>query len=131
MKILISLVVLIIVVSAGFYLFPKDEIVIENLNKEDVREQAEAKVFNLTGKDYSFSTTEIRVQEGDTVTINFESTQGFHDWVINEFEVGTERVVEGDSSSVTFVVDKKGEFEFYCSVGDHRAKGMVGKLIVE
>lgn len=131
MKILISLVVLIIVVSAGFYLFPKDEIVIENLNKEDVIEQAEAKVFNLTGKDYSFSTTEIRVQEGDTVTINFESTQGFHDWVINEFEVGTERVVEGDSSSVTFVVDKKGEFEFYCSVGDHRAKGMVGKLIVE
>ena len=131
MKILISLIVLVIVVSAGFYLFPKEEMVIENLNKEDVMEQVEAKVFNLTGMNFAFSTTEIRVQEGDTVTINFESTQGFHDWVINEFEVGTERVVEGDSSSVTFVADKKGEFEFYCSVGDHRAKGMVGKLIVE
>jgi len=32
---------------------------------------------------------------------------------------------------VTFVADKAGEYEFYCSVGQHRANGMVGKLIVK
>jgi plastocyanin len=29
------------------------------------------------------------------------------------------------------VADKKGTFEYYCSVGQHRALGMKGKLVVE
>ena len=32
---------------------------------------------------------------------------------------------------VEFTVDKTGTFEYYCSVGQHRANGMVGNLIVE
>ena len=91
----------------------------------------EAKVFNVTGKNYEFSVKEIHVNKGDTVTINFSSTSGFHDWTIDEFNAHTKRVQTGGSSSVTFVADKVGTFEYYCSVGSHRALGMVGKLIVE
>jgi len=40
-------------------------------------------------------------------------------------------VTPGTPTSVTFVADKTGTFEYYCSVGNHRAQGMVGKLIVE
>lgn len=88
-------------------------------------------VFNITGKNFSFSETEMRVKEGQKVTVNFTSESGFHDWVVDEFSAATERVNSGGSTSVTFVADRTGEFEYYCSVGSHRALGMVGTLIVE
>lgn len=87
--------------------------------------------FNLTGWNFAFSETEIRVKKGQTVTVNFESTSGFHDWVVDEFNAATKKVNPGEPTSVTFVADKAGTFEYYCSVGSHRANGMVGNLIVE
>ena len=90
-----------------------------------------AKVFNITGKNFAFSETEMKVKKGDTVTVNFESTTGFHDWVVDEFKAKTQQVRPGTKTSVTFVADKAGTFEYYCSVGSHRAEGMTGKLIVE
>ena len=91
----------------------------------------QAKVFNLTGKMFAFSQTEIRVNKGDTVTINFSSTEGFHDWTVDEFNARTKQVNTGEPASVTFTADKTGTFEYYCSVGQHRAMGMKGNLIVK
>jgi plastocyanin len=90
-----------------------------------------AKVFEVSGKNFSYDVAEIRVKEGDTVIVNFTSADGFHDWVVDEFSAATEKVQTGGKTSVTFVADKKGTFEYYCSVGKHRANGMVGTLIVE
>lgn len=92
---------------------------------------AGATVFNVTGKNFEFSVKEMKVKKGDTVTVNFESTGGFHDWVVDEFKAATKQVNPGTKTSVTFVADKAGTFEYYCSVGKHRASGMVGTLIVE
>lgn len=92
---------------------------------------ANAKVFTVTGVNHKFDVTEIKVKKGDTVTINFESTDGFHDWVVDEFDAATDKVQPGTPTSVTFVADEAGTFEYYCSVGSHRAQGMVGSLIVE
>ena len=92
---------------------------------------ASTKVFNLSGVNFAFDVEEIRVQEGDTVTINFESAEGFHDWVVDEFDAATDKVRPGTPTSVTFVADTAGTYEYYCSVGNHRAEGMVGSLIVE
>lgn len=86
---------------------------------------------NITGKSFEFSQSEIRVQEGQTVTVNFTSTGGLHDWVVDEFDAATGKVSTDGSTSVTFVADKAGTYEYYCSVGNHRAQGMVGTLIVE
>jgi plastocyanin len=86
---------------------------------------------DISGKNFEFDKKEIRVKEGDIVQINFVSASGFHDWVVDEFNARTAQVRDGGQSSVTFVADKKGTFEYYCSVGQHRANGMVGKLIVE
>jgi plastocyanin len=90
-----------------------------------------AKVFDVKGVNYGYDVQEIRVKKGDTVTINFTSTSGFHDWVVDEFDARTEKVQAGGTTSVTFVASKVGTFEYYCSVGSHRQMGMVGKLIVE
>jgi len=87
--------------------------------------------FTVLGSNFAYDLEEIRVKEGDTVTINFRSVDGFHDWVVDEFDAATDKVSTGNETSVTFVADKKGTFEYYCSVGSHRANGMVGNLIVE
>lgn len=87
--------------------------------------------FDITGKNFEFSQDEIRVKKGDTVTINFESTSGFHDWGVDAFDAWTDRVDTGGTTSVTFVANQAGQFEYYCSVGSHRANGMFGTLIVE
>ena len=99
--------------------------------KESVIDARALKEFAVTAKNFSFSETEIRVKKGDFVRINFKSADGFHDWVVDAFDAKTNRVATGGSTSIDFVADKAGTFEFYCSVGNHRQMGMVGKLIVE
>lgn len=91
----------------------------------------DAKVFDLEGFSFGYDVSEIRVKKGDTVTVNLSVRDGFHDWVVDEFSAATEKIRAGGLTSVTFVADKAGTYEFYCSVGNHRAQGMVGTLIVE
>jgi len=91
----------------------------------------EAVVFNVDGFMFGYSLKELRVKKGQTVTVNFTSTGGMHDWVVDEFNATTAQVNTGATTSVTFVADKAGTFEYYCSVGQHRANGMVGNLMVE
>ncbi len=90
-----------------------------------------ARVIEVRGVNYSYDVSEIKVKKGETVTINFESTDGFHDFVIDELSVATKKVQPGTKTSVTFTADTAGTFEYYCSVGSHRAHGMAGKLVVE
>jgi nitrite reductase (NO-forming) len=89
-------------------------------------------VIDVAGIDFEYDIKQIKVKKGDTVTINFKSNKGFHDWVVDEFNAATERVTEKDGiTSVTFVADKVGTFQYYCSVMNHRQMGMIGYLIVE
>jgi len=79
---------------------------------------------------------DINVKLGDSVTIILKAGQSIeHDLWIDEFAVHTELVstAGGDSpsqSTITFTVDKTGEFFYYCAVPGHRANGMEGKFIV-
>lgn len=85
----------------------------------------------LDASNFKFSTNELRVRQGDRVKITLTSTGGTHDLKIDEFNVATKVVDSGDSDSIEFTADKKGSFEYYCSVGNHKAMGMKGMLIVE
>lgn len=85
----------------------------------------------VVGEQMSFSPSQIKVKRGEAVTINFASKDGLHDWVIDEFNASTKTVSAGETASVTFVANKAGTFEYYCSVANHRQQGMVGTLIVE
>lgn len=92
---------------------------------------APVKEFTIDAFNFGYSMDEIRVNQGDRVTITLTNSDGFHDWVVDEFNAATERISTGDTATVTFVADEAGSFEYYCSVGSHRAQGMVGTLIVE
>ncbi len=90
-----------------------------------------AKRFTVTAKNFEFDTKEITVKKGDTVKVLLKNSEGFHDWVVDEFNAKTSQLQAGGEEEVTFTADKSGTFEYYCSVGKHRQMGMVGKLIVE
>lgn len=94
-------------------------------------ESSEVKAFTVESNNFKFSLSEIRVKKGDTVKVTFINKVGIHDWVLDEFSVRTKQIQAGQSETVTFTADKTGTFEYYCSVGQHRAFGMKGKLIVE
>lgn len=88
-------------------------------------------VISIEGGSFYYRPNEIRVKKGDTVRIEMTSKDMMHDFVIDELGVKMPVVQAGTTGSVEFVADTVGEFEFYCSVGQHRANGQVGTLIVE
>ena len=134
-RLLVVLVILLILgISAFFFLKSGSSIgenVVSGVDDKDI------KTFILTGENFKFvmngiDNPDIKVKEGDTIRIEFSSMQGFHDWVVDEFDAATNQIRDTDEPTfVEFVADKKGTFEYYCSVGQHRANGMKGKLVVE
>lgn len=98
---------------------------------ESAMVEGQIKEFVVEGSPFKFTPKEMRVKKGDTVRVTFKNAQGTHDFVIDEFDVKTNQIGEGEEEEVEFIADKAGTFEYYCSVANHRAQGMVGKLVVE
>jgi cytochrome c oxidase subunit 2 len=85
------------------------------------------KSITIEASNFKFDQPEIKVNKGDTVSITLKNTQGNHGIKLK----GYDQEIKGDQT-VTFVADKAGEFEFYCSImcgGGHAE--MTGKLIVQ
>lgn len=89
------------------------------------------KEFMVNGSAFKFDPKEIRVKKGDMVKITFKNTGGMHDFVIDELKIATKVLQAGEEETVEFKAEKIGSFEYYCSVGNHRAMGMKGTLVVE
>jgi len=137
---IIIVIVIVVVALAGFLFLNKGKdyssVNSDRENSESVGDNVmvsdqEVKVFSLNAFNFGYSQKEIRVKKGDRVRIELVSTDGFHDWVVDEFGAATTKINTGEKTVVEFTIDKVGEFEYYCSVGRHRELGMVGKLIVE
>ncbi len=89
------------------------------------------KEFTVTGQNFSFAPNTISVKKGDKVKITFKNANGNHDFRIDEFGVNSGIIKAGEQKTIEFTADKAGTFEYYCSVGTHRAMGMKGTLKVE
>lgn len=104
---------------------PGNEGVEEMIVEDNVKE------FVVDATSFSFSPSTMVVDRGDTVKITLKNAKGVHDLKIDEFTGASTRILNaGESETITFVADKSGTFEYYCSVGNHRAMGMVGTLTV-
>lgn len=109
-----------------------EQVVVDEATDEAAMEEsADVKTVTVEGNKFRFSPAEIRVKKGQALRIAFKSVDMTHDFVIDEFEVATNQIGAGDEEEVEFTPDRAGTFEYYCSVGQHRKNGMVGKLIVE
>lgn len=79
---------------------------------------------------FYFKPNLIRVKKGEKVKLTLNSVSMMHDFNIDELGIRIPVTKSGNSGTVEFTANKVGEFEFYCSVGEHRQLGQVGKLIV-
>ena len=86
---------------------------------------------NIEAGMYYYKPNQIKVKQGDTVKVVMNSIEGMHDFNVDEFNVKTKVIKDGETVEATFVADKVGTYKYYCSVGNHRAMGMVGTLVVE
>ncbi len=133
-----------ILVSLNLFIFgcekqedtTKTEEVIQIKEEVTNKQENNIKTFVVTGENFKFlingkDNLDLNVKDSEKVRIEFTSTVGFHDFVIDEFQAATKKVKVGESTFVEFIANKKGIFEYYCSVGTHRQQGMKGKLIVE
>jgi plastocyanin len=137
---IIALIAIIIVLGGGWWIYKGrgERIPIANIvstTTEQMTEEAPVidmslKEFTVLGTSFAFAPSNITVNKGDTVKINFINNVGLHDFVIDEFNVKTKQLKVGETETITFVADKSGTFEYYCSVGTHREQGMVGTITV-
>lgn len=107
----------------------------EAMEDEDdamMADEAMEGVVMVTGEagGFYFDPDTIEAKLGDTVKVELTVVDGTHDFVLDEFEVQSEVMGAGETILVEFVADQVGEFEYYCSVGNHRQLGMVGTLTV-
>ncbi len=98
---------------------------------EGAMQKGALKTVSVNGSNFKFSPAQIQAKKGDTVKVTFTSVDGTHDFVIDELGVKSDTISGGQTTTVSFVASKAGTFEYYCSIGKHRAMGMVGNLIVE
>lgn len=84
---------------------------------------------DFTNEGLQFLPANVSVPVGSEVHVTYTSS-GRHDWVLEGYDVGTEVLQDGESATIVFTADKTGEFEFYCSVMNHRERGMYGLLTV-
>ena len=88
------------------------------------------KEINMEAGSFYYKPNTITVKKGETVKIVMHSVSMMHDFNIDELNVRMPIVKNGDTGTVEFIADKVGTFEYYCSVGQHRANGQVGKITI-
>ncbi len=91
----------------------------------------DAREIIVEGSNYQFEPSTITLKKGEKVRIVFKSIGGLHDFRVDELNIATATVPSGQEDFVELTPDKTGSFEFYCSIGNHRAMGMKGTLVVE
>lgn len=136
---LVSVIIVVVLLIGGFLLFKNRGVAptAEDLNdlnvlteSSETTDTASVKEFNVEATSFAFAPKTMTVNKGDTVKITVRNAGGTHDLKIDEFNTVTKRLATGESETITFIADKTGTFEYYCSVGSHRAMGMVGTLTV-
>ena len=133
------IVVVVILIAGGVIFFNSSQTQQEQtasvtptaVEEAATEDSATAQSFEVEGWGFYFKPNEIRVKKGETVRITFTNVGSLHDFSLDEFNVKTKQLAQGESETVEFIADQVGTFEFYCGVGNHRQQGMVGKLIVE
>lgn len=108
----------------------------EQTSEEETTQESESEVREVVveGGSYFYEPENIDVEQGETVRFIFENTGGLHDLVLEDSDgndvAGTEQINGGESDSFTYTFEDTEDFEFYCSIGSHRAQGMEGTVTV-
>lgn len=107
----------------------------ENLpvvSQEESLKDLQAEEIVLEASEFKYNLQEINLKRGEKVKLTLKNVGKMpHDFVIDELGVRTKLINGGETDTIEFIPEKTGNFEFYCSVGNHRQLGMMGKVVVE
>lgn len=103
----------------------------DTMMQEEGMEDVDVVEIDMEAGSFFYAPDVITVKQGQTVRINFTASDMMHDLNIDELDVDGPITESGETTTIEFVADQAGEFEYYCSVGQHRANGQVGTLTVE
>ena len=73
------------------------------------------RTFRVEAHQFAYSPSELKVNPGDTVTIQLVSTDVVHGLYIDGYGISVE-ADPGQTTTITFVADKPGSFRFRCNV---------------
>jgi plastocyanin len=105
---------------------PTPEVTREASSNEEVQE------ITLEATEFSYSLESITVKKGQKVKLTLVNKGRMsHDFVVERMNVTTELASPGETVTTEFTIQDAGTYTFYCSLGNHRALGMEGTLIVE
>jgi heme/copper-type cytochrome/quinol oxidase subunit 2 len=84
----------------------------------------------ISARSFAFEPGTVRVNRGDTVIVNLESTDVVHGLYLDGYGVSTQ-AEPGRPGQLTFVADRDGAFRFRCNVAcGNLHPFMIGKLVV-
>jgi nitrosocyanin len=93
---------------------------------------AEAKEVKVVATDFAFSPKTISVKQGEKVKITLTNSGKYpHNLKIDELGMMTKIIKSGETDTVELTASKSGTFSMYCSVGDHRQRGMEGTVSIQ
>ena len=88
------------------------------------------RTFEIDAHQFAYSPSELKVNEGDAVTIQLVSTDVVHGLYVDDYDISVE-ADPGQSATLTFVADKPGSFRFRCNLTCGAMHPfMIGKLTV-
>ncbi|HEY5729762.1 MAG TPA: cupredoxin domain-containing protein [Anaerolineales bacterium] len=88
------------------------------------------RILEIDARQYAYSPSEIRVNQGDVVTLHLVSTDVVHGIYIDGYDLSIE-ADPGQTAILTFTADKLGSFRFRCNVTCGAMHPfMIGKLTV-
>jgi heme/copper-type cytochrome/quinol oxidase subunit 2 len=84
----------------------------------------------ISARSFAFAPGTVRVNRGDRVIVDLESTDVVHGLYVDGYSVATQ-AEPGRPGQLTFVADRSGAFRFRCNVAcGNLHPFMIGKLVV-
>jgi heme/copper-type cytochrome/quinol oxidase subunit 2 len=88
------------------------------------------RTFRIEARQFAYSPSELKVNPGDTVTIQLVSTDVVHGLYIDDYGIAIE-ADPGRTTTITFVANKPGSFRFRCNLTCGAMHPfMIGKITV-
>jgi heme/copper-type cytochrome/quinol oxidase subunit 2 len=88
------------------------------------------RTFRIDARQFAYSPSELKVNAGDTVTIQLVSTDVVHGLYVDGYDISVE-ADPGQTATLAFIADKPGSFRFRCNVTCGAMHPfMIGKLNV-
>ncbi len=91
------------------------------------------RTFSISAQNNRFTPSEIILNKGDNLNLNFTAVDKDYDFVMPDFgyRPGAIVIKKGTTKKITFQVTDSGKFKFYCALCGGPASGPIGYIIAK